>query len=1092
MDTEPDLKPALRWEDEEAATRPSRAIRRTGSIGSMSIHSVRSRREVDPSILLPIQYRTVSFQIEESKQKDVEALSKAKADVATKELSSLEWHTLSTDDALRRLSASISEGLSEDQVARRTKEYGRNAPSPPKSRTLQKYFGYFFRGFGPVLLIGAILVFVAWKPLGNPPALANLALAIVLLAVFFIQAAFNMFQDWSSSRVMSSIKNMLPEDCMVIRNSIPVSTPATDLVPGDIVYIKAGNKLPADMRFLQVSSDARFDRSILTGESAPLAATVNSTDDNYLETRCIGLQGTHCVSGSCTGLVVSTGDRTVFGRIAALTNEPKVKMTTLEREVLYFVVIICSIMFAMITIVLVCWGAWLRVDYPGWISVPNLIVGCVSVAIAFIPEGLPIALTAGLTITANLMRKHKVLCKSLKTVETLGSVSVICSDKTGTLTENRMTVTECTIGNHTITADDAEEEFIRSGTPEVAGIVTTGVSQVRAIAGLCNAAEFDATTIHLPVEQRRVYGDATDQAILRFSERLGSVHHLRQCWQKTYELAFNSKNKFMIRTFSLFRKDCLADTLPEPEAESFGANDILLTIKGAPDVLISRCAYFTTNAGDTRPFDNDMRATFEGIKNLYSSQGKRCILLARKIIRQPDLRNQPGTGEFEDEINEQAKSGLTLVGLVAIVDPLRPEIRDVVSTLRGAGIRIFMVTGDYALTALSIAQDAGIVSDPTPLVHNVSALPREAPANNGAEARTTTRSSIVISGPELLGLNEYQWKTLTEYDEIVFARTTPEQKLRIVKEFQADGVVAMTGDGVNDAPSLKAADVGIALGSGSDIAIEAADMVLLDSFSSVVEAVQYGRVVFDNLKKVICYLLPAGSFAEFWPVMTNVLFGLPQILSSFLMIIICCFTDCAAATVLSYEKPEADVLLRKPRNVKKDRLVNWQLVIHSYGVLGMMETIASFAMSYWYLERNGIPFRTLWFSFGQLPDSIDPDYYAQKLNEASSIYFVNLVVMQWFNLLAVRTRRWSIFQHPPIFNRKTSNLYLFPAILFALCMAILWLYIPELQPVLGTYPAPVEHWFFPFAFGMFILLFDEVRKYMVRKCPKGVVAKFAW
>ncbi|KAI2601980.1 calcium ATPase [Hypoxylon sp. NC1633] len=984
----------------------------------------------------------------------------------------------------------MAEGLSNEQALRRLKEYGHNAPSPPKSHTLQKYLAYFFKGFGPVLLVGAVLVFIAWKPLGQPPALANLALGIVLAVVFVIQALFNMFQDWSSSRVMSSIKSMLPEDCVVMRNGVQVSLSAKELVPGDIVCIKAGNKMPADVRFLQASSDAKFDRSILTGESLPLAATVYSTDDNYLETRCIGLQGTHCVSGSCIGLVVATGDRTVFGRIAALTNEPKAKMTTLEREVLYFVIIICSIMFTMIVVVVIVWGAWLRTAHPGWINVPTLIVDCVSVAIAFIPEGLPIALTAGLTITANLMRKHKVLCKSLKTVETLGSVSVICSDKTGTLTENRMTVTECTIGTHTITIQAAEDELEVSTAPAIAGIVTTGVDQVCAIAGLCNAAEFDAATMDLPVGQRRVFGDATDQAVLRFSERFGSVHHLRQCWQKTYELAFNSKNKFMVRTFSLFRRDCLKTTLSEHEADGFGAGDTLLTIKGAPDVLINRCSSFVNNAGDVHPFDEDMRVAFENVKNMYSSQGKRCLLLARKVIGQGQLQHQPGTGQFENEVTEQAKSDLILVGLVAIVDPLRPEIREVVSTLRGAGIKIFMVTGDFALTALAVAQDAGIISSPTSSVHGLSSLSRE---EEGGNARSETpRSSILISGPELLSLNEYQWKVLTEYDEIVFARTTPEQKLRIVRELQANGVVAMTGDGVNDAPSLKAADVGIALGSGSDIAIEAADMVLLDSFSSVVEAVQYGRVVFDNLKKVICYLLPAGSFAEFWPVMTNVLFGLPQILSSFLMIIICCFTDCAAATVLSYEKPEADVLLRRPRNVKRDRLVNWQLVTHAYAVLGMIETIASFAMAYWYLERNGIPFRVLWFSFGNLPDWIDPDYYATKLNEASSIYFVNLVVMQWFNLLAVRTRRWSIFQHPPALNKKTQNLYLFPAIAFALSMAILWLYIPQLQPILGTSPVPVEHWFLPFAFGLFILLFDEGRKFIVRQYPDGLVSKLAW
>lgn len=1094
MDDEPELKSAVRWDDVEAGARAGRGLRRRDSIGSMSIRSIRSRREVDPSIALPIQYRTLSYQISESNQiDDLKERTKAK-DVATKDFSELEWHIIPAHEALRRLTTSQTEGLSEEQVARRVKEFGRNAPSPPKSRALQTWFGYFFKGFGPILLIGAILVFVSWKPLGQPPALANLALAIVLVAVFLIQAAFNGFQDWSSSRVMSSIKNMLPEDCLVVRNGTQVSLPAPELVPGDIVFIKAGNKLPADVRFLQVSSDAKLDRSILTGESAPLAASVDSTDENYLETRCIGMQGTHCVSGSCTGLVVATGDRTVFGRIAALTQQPKTKRTPLEKEILHFVIIICSCMITVITIVLFTWGFWLRRDYPDYISVPTLIVDVVSVAIAFIPEGLPIAVTAGLTITANLMRNNKVLCKSLNTVETLGSVSVICSDKTGTLTQNRMTVTECTIGTHTITADGAEDELSTSGSPAVAGIVSTGVSQVRAIAALCNAAEFDAAETNEMPEKRRVFGDATDQAILRFSERLGSVHHMRQCWTKTYELAFNSKNKFMIRTFSLARRDCLETTLPGLEATNFKSENILLTIKGAPDVLINRCTSFTTNAGDTRPFDSDVKASFENTKNSYSSQGKRCILLARKVVRQSEIPFDRNTSQFEEAVQGHAATGLTLVGLLAIVDPLRPEIPEVVQTLRGAGIRIFMVTGDFALTALAIAQDAGIISNTSSLVHDISALPRDEQQQSLSLELPSkgTSSSIVISGPELLHLNEHQWSCLTKYDEIVFARTTPEQKLRIVKEFQRGGVVAMTGDGVNDAPSLKAADVGIALGSGSDIAIEAADMVLLDSFSSIVEAVQYGRVVFDNLKKVICYLLPAGTFSEFWPIFTSIIFGLPQILSSFLMIVICCLTDCAAATSLSYEKPEADVLLRRPRDVKKDRLVNWQLAVHAYGLIGLIETVSSFFVSYWYLERNGIHFGQLWFAFGKIPDGIDPDYYTEKLNVASSIYFVNLVVMQWFNLLAVRTRRWSIFQHPPAFNKKTQNLFIFPAILFALGMAILWLYIPQLHPILGTLPIPVEHWFLPFAFGSFIVLFDEARKFFVRKYPNGMVGKMAW
>lgn len=445
----------------------------------------------------------------------------------------------------------------------------------------------------------------------------------------------------------------------------------------------------------------------------------------------------------------------------------------------------------------------------------------------------------------------------------------------------------------------------------------------------------------------------------------------------------------------------------------------LLTIKGAPDVLIGRCTKYTTMEGESKVLDDTTRAKIEEIKNTWSSQGRRVILLARKTIRKKQIQALASSSQFEDEVLHHAREGLTLVGIVGIVDPPRDEIPSVVSILRGAGIRIFMVspfnlmlstvitfskvTGDFALTAQAIAAECGIITNPPHLVKNISALARDDaysisesdPEKKAIQVSSdAAKTSIVLSGPELITLNEYQWEQLCRYDEIVFARTTPEQKLRIVREFQSrDEIVGMTGDGVNDAPSLKAADIGIALGSGSDIAIEAADMVLLESFSAIVEAVQYGRVVFDNLKKTIAYLLPAGSFSEFWPVFTNVIFGLPQVLSSFLMIIICCFTDCAAATVLAYEAPEADVLRRKPRKPKVDRLVDWQLMLQSYGFIGVIETLTSFAMSYWYLQRSGITFSDLWFQYGSLPDSIDQDYANARLAEASSIYFVNLVVM---------------------------------------------------------------------------------------------------
>lgn len=524
----PTRTPRIQWTDadiEAGRRRPS--LHRTNS--NISINSTHSRRgSIDPASALPIAYRAVSFEIAESKEKSAAEIQKAK-ETAAKDFANLDWHTIPHNEVFSRLSSSPKQGLSAEQARRRLTEYGKNIPSKPPTHYFQQIFGYFFRGFGSILLVGSILVFVSWKPLGQPPAVANLALAIVLLAVFFIQAAFNAWQDRSSSRVMASITTMLPDDCLVLRDGAQVTVLASDIVPGDVLYIKSGNKLPADVRFVEISSDAKFDRSILTGESLPLPGTTDSTDDNYLETRCIGMQGTHCISGSGMGIVVSTGDATVFGKIAKMTNAPKTGPTPLEREVVNFVIIICSIMISMIIVVIIVWAAYLRKTHPGWINVPTLIVDCVSVAIAFIPEGLPIALTASLTITANIMRQNKILCKSLKTVETLGSVSVICSDKTGTLTMNKMYVTETSIGTHNMDAQTIRDEMIRHYQD---GKGVNPVDQLRAILGLCNSGEFDVTTEKLPLNDRRIIGDATDQALLRLSESLGPVSELRRMWKK--------------------------------------------------------------------------------------------------------------------------------------------------------------------------------------------------------------------------------------------------------------------------------------------------------------------------------------------------------------------------------------------------------------------------------------------------------------------------------------------------------------------------------------------------------------------------------
>ncbi|PSR80352.1 hypothetical protein BD289DRAFT_490855 [Coniella lustricola] len=1004
--------------------------------------------------MIPVHYRSLSQDIDEAERARQAEKTKAK-DVLVLKFESIDWHRSSIEDIQKRLNVNATQGLSTDDAQRITKEHGKNKLSPLPNPWFRKIMGYLFKGFGSILCVGGILVLISWKPLGEPdPQIANLALGIVLIAVFLIQAAFNGYQDWSSSRVMQSITAMLPESCRVLRDGHQTEISALDIVPGDILLLKAGDRVPADVRYVYISSDMAIDRAVLTGESKPIKGTLESSDDNYLETRCVGLQGTHCVSGTATGIVVATGDSTVFGQIAKLTGAPKTGLTTIEKDILRFVSLIFVIMLFWIVLLAAVWGGWLHKQYPDWISVPALIVSCVSVAIAYIPEGLPIAVTSSLTITANLMRKNNILCKSLKTVETLGAVSVICSDKTGTLTK------------------------------------------LRAIAGLCNASSFDTETLAQSLEERRIFGDATDQASLRFSESMGSVEQLRQAWCMVMDLSFDSKKKFMARCFRSARPCGLNMALPVDEASQFEKTSrLLLTVKGAPDILLDRCTRIVQSTGSVGALSKPALDDIRNLKDKWSSEGRRVILLARKILDADIILPEACSPDAEELLLKEAQGGLTFVGLLALIDPPRDDIPDVMTTLRRAGIRTFMVTGDFGLTAMAIARQCKMVTANT--VHDASNLARFPGVEEGGikepQDLHSPTAALLLNGSDLMKLNDHQWEQVCAYSEIVFSRTTPDQKLRIVREFQArDKIVAMTGDGVNDAPALKAADIGISLATGSDIAIEAADMVLLDSFSAIVEAVRYGRLVFDNLKKVIAYLLPAGSWSEFWPVFTNVFLGLPQILSSFLMIIICCFTDCIAAIVLAYEKPEADLLLRPPRDLKTTKLVNWQLVFHSYAFIGTIEAVLSFSMAYWYLERSGIPFRDLWFGFGTLPEGVDQDYYTQRLNEASSIYFVNLVVMQWFTLMSVRTRHLSIFQHPPAFNKQTQNLLLFPAILLSLGFAVIWLYPSSLQIVLNTSGVPIEHYFIPAALGLGILCLDEGRKAAVRRWPGGLLAKMAW
>lgn len=1059
---------------------------RRNLVRRLSEHSISEK--VPAENILPIAFKTISHRIEDTAASNIDI----KFDERTKEFADKVFHIQEADQVANSFFSNVKVGLNSHQQSENFKKYGANVQSKPPSGWFKKILVNFFGGFGLLLMIGGILCCVAWKPLGLPPAVANLVLGVVLFIVFIAQAIFNFVQDFSSSRVMDSIASVMPDDCQVVRDGRITSVAAKDIVPGDLVCLETGTKVPTDVRITEFSPDLAFDRSLLTGESKPIQAASNPDlkGSNYLELHCIAMQGSFCVSGSGRGIVVATGDNTVFGKIAKISSQPRTGLTPLQSEVLRFVLIVVGVIVVLMVLVVILWAAWLRRSHPDWINVPSLIVDLVSVAVAFIPEGLPIALTSCLIITAGAMKKNNILCKSLAVVETLGSVSVLCSDKTGTLTKNKMFVTDACLGvqdlpptTNTTGATDFNEK--EANIKDI-----DGIEYLYTIAGLCNSASFDPRTIHLPLSERIIHSNATDQAILRFAESIAPTAELEQKWNKVSELSFNSKAKFMARLYETKYND---DKLT---ASTVGLTDTkdqyFFAIKGAPDILLDRCTHYLEGS-ITVPLDANIKSKIMATQSKWANQGKRVVLLASKTV----IRDKHHDQEFWNDSNEStsyltslASSQLTFAGLVGITDPPKDDIVDVIATLRGAGIRLAMVTGDFELTAVAIARLCGIITRQQ--VDNVSMLLLPILEEGDVGENGELNRSIVITSSDINNLTSEEWDQLTRYTEIVFARATPEQKLRIVEEFQSHGhVVGMTGDGVNDAPSLKQADVGIAMAEGSDIAKEASDLVLLDSFSSMVEALRYGRLVFENLRKTIAYLLPAGTFAELWPVILNIIFGLPQVLSSFCMIIICCLTDCVAAITLAYEAPELNLLLKKPRSITGERLVDMKLFGHSYFTIGTFYSFTSMLVSFLYFRDNGIPFSALTLSYGSTP-SIDPEHLSSVSNVASSIYFINLVVMQFFNLMAVRTRYLSIFQHSPVLNKATQNYLSFFAIAFALGVTFFFNYIPWFNTTLGTAHVPAKYYFIAVGWGAVVLLYDEGRKAINRRYPKGPLAKIAW
>lgn len=597
---------------------------------------------------------------------------------------------------------------------------------------------------------------------------------------------------------------------------------------------------------------------------------------------------------------------------------------------------------------------------------------------------------------------------------------------------------------------------------------------------LCNGASFDPTSIHLSVSQRLVQGNATDAAVLRFAwdNNRGDKGYGNS--QRIFQIPFNSKNKWMLTVHPMSDKSRGSDTF-----QAF--------IKGAPDGLLPACKRFwSRKTNSVQPLDAFAGSQFKEYQDRLSRNAERVIVLCAKIVKPI---NKPGTNAFSDEIAASAIEDLTIVGILGITDPPRPETAATVAQCRRAGTRFFMVTGDYGLTAAAIARQTGIFSgikDPDTL--QTIRLGKQVSEKSHSDERFS--GSLMLEGQSMSQLSAEDWNIIRQYEEIIFARTTPEQKLRIVEEFrQRSNVVAVTGDGVNDAPALRAADVGVAVVTGSDVAIEAADLVLLGQFDSIIDAIRLGRLVFQNLQKVISYLLPAGSWSEIWPVLVNVFFGVPLPLSSFLMIIIGVFTDLFLSLSLIMEKEEFDLLSLPTRNHKTDHLITVKIYIQAYLTTGFMETCVVHSMFFLYMWKYAkIPISDLFFLFEGYQEGFHGYSEGELLHfnyTGQCVYFVALVILLWGNILAVRNRRLSIVQADP-FTRKRRNPWLILSMVVSLAIAIFVTEVPGIQRLFLTASVPLEFWFNPIPLALGLLCIDEIRKLLVRLFPNGPLAKIAW
>ena len=907
------------------------------------------------------------------------------------ELTALEVCRLAPSQVYRAL-ATTPQGLSSDDVRRRTLRYGPNSLQALRGMPLISRFARQFTHFLALLLwVAAGLAFVA-DALHSGEGMATLGWAI--LGVILINAIFAFLQEYKAERAVQALRSMLPAQAWVLRDGQQQQIARSELVPGDVLVLEEGEQIPADAR-LTAAVGMRVDNSSLTGESKPQRRSADPiTDGHPLDIANLAFAGTTVLSGHGQGVVFATGLNTEFGKIAHLTTTVQTGLSPLQQEIVKVTHVVAGLSLLM-GLVFFTIGVGMGLGF--WAST---IFG-IGIIVANVPEGLLPTVTLALAMGSQRMAARKALIKHLASVETLGCTTVICTDKTGTLTENRMRLDRLYVDDLVV---ESREGCLFTRNRLITAPESEGWRPL-----------FNAKRTRHPDGRSRTTGDPTETALLEFAADHGLLH--RPPLRRMGEIPFDADRKRMT-------------TLHWSEGR------LLAFTKGAPESVLPLC---TRQQGSAAPAELtvDCRKKVLAQSQAFAQQAYRVLAVAMREVER-------GVEQLEADTVEQ---GLTFLGLVAMMDPPHREVPDAIKKCRRAGVRVMMITGDHPLTALAIAQKIGLAPDSAPT--------------------GPSRFVPVIEGAHIDTMNNDQLRRLltpTTTDELdpIFARMAPRHKMRIVtalKEMRE--VVAVTGDGVNDAPALKTADIGIAMGvAGTDVAKETASMILLDdNFATIVHAIEEGRAVYTNIRKFVTYVL-ASNVPEIVPYLGFGLSSMPLALTVPQILAVDLGTDMVPALALAAEPPEDGVMDDPPRP-RTERLLSRDVLLRAYGFLGLIEAGIAMGGFFLYLYSQG-------WSWGAALDWNSPLY-----KEATTVTFAGIVAAQVANVFACRSDRIAAFR-----LGWFSNPLILVGVAVELTILLIMTYSPVGHLVLGTASLPA--WIFgPLAVGAIgLLLADELQKFV--------------